>query len=610
MEEAAYRGRPLAANSIAPYRTMANAFATAVYDWSRDPDMVARLVALNLEELQAVVDLWQLQVFENWRQEFWDTYIIMEYITHPSWGEDTDAQIREKLLLKEKWSLMRKGLSRQTFLDELYDLVKQHIDEGVGGPIEREFVWWIKHFKLPGKYHQYPLQWKRFLNWIENDLPTRTGKLPAAIRKFIGKGPIRPQLLAATEEVLDPTDSRVITFWDLFAGAGGFTVGVALSGMIPTFALEWDADAAATYQANWPNVQMYQGAIEDWLEEFKEGDFPPIQRPDLIIGGPPCQGFSHMGRKEGALFEGHRVPEMVETIHWVRPTAFVIENVPNMLTRFESEVFRATRSLEHVGYQIEHKIVDSSDFGLPQSRKRLLIVGSLNGKFEFPNTLYGDRLRPDMPFTPCNSIEALFNGERFGSPNTLVPKFSPIGKTKYGDKWNAIRSDFYMSNFVSDQWLRPLDWEGIVTHAISKGPSQDWFDTEGEGHDYWCDLRTVKEARNMNQPVRETQKAWNIEWTDPESREDVIDRVRCLEEYDIPDKRQIVERRKNHVPGASPLTWQECAALQGFPADYNWRPDDYPRQTQKSSIFDQIGNAVPSVLGLLVARALIDQELV
>src|SRR5689334_9611979 len=118
---------------------------------------------------------------------------------------------------------------------------------------------------------------------------------------------------------------RTYRLLDLFAGCGGFTQGFVESGRFaPVGGVEIDRDAAATYRANFGD-HLFEGDIEEWLEER-----PPLA--EVIIGGPPCQGFSNLGTRWSRDPRNALWSHYVETIQAVRPVAFTLENVPDFLS--------------------------------------------------------------------------------------------------------------------------------------------------------------------------------------------------------------------------------------------------------------------------------------
>ncbi len=129
------------------------------------------------------------------------------------------------------------------------------------------------------------------------------------------------------------------------------------------FAVEFDRDAAATYAANFGN-HVACGRIEDVAA------FP---RADVVIGGPPCQGFSALNR-EAVGFERRGLwTEYLRALEAVEPRAFVMENVPELLSSAEYLEFR--RRAEALGFEVEGAILNAADFGVPQRRRRAIVLG-------------------------------------------------------------------------------------------------------------------------------------------------------------------------------------------------------------------------------------------
>lgn len=180
---------------------------------------------------------------------------------------------------------------------------------------------------------------------------------------------------------------RGLSLVDLFAGAGGLTLGFVRAGFEPRYAVELDKAAAETYEANFP------GHIET----------KPIQRirvfpeADVVVGGPPCQGFSPLGRDRDAesrtqLNELWR--HFKRAVRQVLPKVFVVENVPQFLKSDQYDAFeRAFRRDSHLReYQIEARVLNSADYGVPQFRRRGIIIGSRVGSPKWPDKTHGDEI--------------------------------------------------------------------------------------------------------------------------------------------------------------------------------------------------------------------------
>jgi DNA (cytosine-5)-methyltransferase 1 len=166
------------------------------------------------------------------------------------------------------------------------------------------------------------------------------------------------------------------TLIDLFAGCGGLSLGFALAGYEPVWAVEADSDAAATYAANF-DTAVHCGPIEAVLEV-------PI-KADVIVGGPPCQGFSPLGR-----FFGHSNHEdlnrlwreFFRLVDLVQPVAMVIENVPQFLSTAEGN--GAVQAAQERGYHCAWGVLNACDYGVAQRRRRAFILASLLGEPMMP----------------------------------------------------------------------------------------------------------------------------------------------------------------------------------------------------------------------------------
>jgi len=180
-----------------------------------------------------------------------------------------------------------------------------------------------------------------------------------------------------------------ITFIDLFAGIGGFHMAFHNSGANCIFASEWDEHARQTYQENFkkfsPDI-FKNGNFAGDITKVNPKDIPDF---DIICGGFPCQPFSQAGFKKGFEDErGNLFFHIAKIIKEKQPKAFFLENVRNLLNHDDGKTFKTIQKIveEDLGYSFNYKIVKASDFGLPQHRPRLFMVGFRNKdiKFEFP----------------------------------------------------------------------------------------------------------------------------------------------------------------------------------------------------------------------------------
>lgn len=172
------------------------------------------------------------------------------------------------------------------------------------------------------------------------------------------------------------------TFIDLFAGIGGIRLGFEAVGGKCVFSSEIDDDACKTYVAN--------------FGEYPSGDITKIDAKeipdfDILLAGFPCQSFSIIGKKEGFSNEtnGTLFFEIERILRDKKPKAFLLENVRNLIAHDKGNTFKVIKEhLEILGYHIYYKVLNALDFGVPQKRERIIIVGFFkNILFRFPDPL-------------------------------------------------------------------------------------------------------------------------------------------------------------------------------------------------------------------------------
>lgn len=185
-------------------------------------------------------------------------------------------------------------------------------------------------------------------------------------------------------------------FIDLFAGIGGIRLPYDELGHHCIFSSEWDKAAADTYEANFG--ERPQGDIT----KIKAEDIPPHQ---LLLAGFPCQAFSIMGKREGfADTRGTMFFEIERILQYHRPAVIMLENVKQLVSHDHGNTFKVIKErLNALGYHLKWKVLNALDFGVPQKRERVIIVGFLSQarqeafNFDFPIVPYNlkDILEPD-----------------------------------------------------------------------------------------------------------------------------------------------------------------------------------------------------------------------
>jgi DNA (cytosine-5)-methyltransferase 1 len=171
---------------------------------------------------------------------------------------------------------------------------------------------------------------------------------------------------------------------DLFAGAGGLSLGLIEAGLDVVAAVECDGAAAATYRSLHPNTTILE-------QDINTVDLSPFRGEiELVAGGPPCQPFSTGGLRRGVDDPRNGVPAMLAAIELLQPRAVLLENVPGLAgTRARGYLLRLLRRLRMLGYEPEHRILDAADYGVPQRRRRLVICATKKPGFNFPEATHG-----------------------------------------------------------------------------------------------------------------------------------------------------------------------------------------------------------------------------
>ena len=188
------------------------------------------------------------------------------------------------------------------------------------------------------------------------------------------------------------TKTSKFTVIDLFSGAGGLSRGFMDAGFDVVCGVEWDSDALKTFEKNHGNacglkLDLFNLENIDVLVKKVKSLNKSI---DVLVGGPPCQGFSLAGKRDEGDQRNILYTAMVKTAEKLRPRAVVLENVPGMLTLYEGKAKeRIFKDFEDLGYNMNVKVLYAPDYGVPQIRKRAFFVGLLksNKKFEYPEPI-------------------------------------------------------------------------------------------------------------------------------------------------------------------------------------------------------------------------------
>ena len=185
---------------------------------------------------------------------------------------------------------------------------------------------------------------------------------------------------------------------DLFSGAGGLSIGLVQAGFSVRAAVECDANACETYASVHATVDLRDTDIRGLSLRAYQGI-------DVVAGGPPCQPFSSGGKRLGNADDRDLMPSFIKVIDEVRPRAFLMENVPGLVAPGRSAYFRTMLSkLMRLDYVLSWSVLNAADYGVPQKRRRLFVVGLLNSEwpYEFPAPTHGPYGR--RPYKPARAV--------------------------------------------------------------------------------------------------------------------------------------------------------------------------------------------------------------
>lgn len=187
---------------------------------------------------------------------------------------------------------------------------------------------------------------------------------------------------------------------DLFAGAGGFTLGLHKAGIKTKAAIEIDRFAVETFEYNFPDVDVFHRDITSFSEEEIKQNFGNV---DILVGGPPCQGFSVAGPSQYGILDDRNnlVLEFLRFVSTIKPKMVVMENVKNFLNgklpSKDKVIDVVCFKLKALGYKVKTEVLYAPDYGVPQSRTRFFVFAVLeNSNLEFPTPIktHGKFLKP------------------------------------------------------------------------------------------------------------------------------------------------------------------------------------------------------------------------
>jgi DNA (cytosine-5)-methyltransferase 1 len=384
---------------------------------------------------------------------------------------------------------------------------------------------------------------------------------------------------------------------DTFAGAGGFSLGFEMAGAEVIGAIECDSWACETFQTNHPSSTVIQGDITKVSDQTLLKAFG--KKVDIILGGPPCQGFSICNKNSGDPSDPKNslFIEFLRIGRLFKPKIMIMENVPNLIkakTKSGELVINIiVASLEEMGYKVHYKILEATDFGVPQIRKRLFVIAT------------------------SKSIKNLFPEKThyIASKNTQLE----FGLKQCPTLWDAI------SDLPQIEARQGSEVMGYATKP------QNAFQRMLRGNS-----KELHNHKAMNHSKRLVERFASMQCGD--STSDVADHLRPLKRnsketsdkvYDQNNRRMYPDRPCHTVPASfyanfvhpslnRNFTAREGARIQSFPDSYVFKGKPTivshkllqreGREEEKHLCqYNQIGNAVPPLLAKAIAENLFKQ---
>lgn len=337
---------------------------------------------------------------------------------------------------------------------------------------------------------------------------------------------------------------------DLFSGCGGLSKGFMDAGYDVLLGVDIDQAALNTFEKNHPGAIGLKGSLAEVLTLKKMKEIIGGRTVDLIIGGPPCQGFSLTGPRNFDDERNRLYLSYIKTVQLFRPKGFVIENVPGMATLYQGAVKdEILKRFKRMGYSINCQVLCAADYGVPQIRRRLVFIGILKefGDVSFPVPT----LSPAQYITSREAIDDL--PSLVSTLGEEVSSYEQAARTPYQKLMRGKCK--VLTNHTATAH------KDFVVDVISQVP---------EGGNY----------KDLPKGVGEHRK-FHMAWT----RCDGHKPSRTIDT----GHRNYFHYEYNRIP-----TVRESARLQSF-------PDDFVFMGTRTEQYRQVGNAVPPIFGKALA---------
>lgn len=247
---------------------------------------------------------------------------------------------------------------------------------------------------------------------------------------------------------------------DLFAGAGGLSLGMQSAGIDVVAAVECEKDCIRTLECHLKDATLHRDDIRNVnLSQYRGAT-------DLVMGGPPCQPFSSGGLRAGGNDKRDMIPSFIHAVAAIKPKAFLMENVKGLVVKERRSYFDGLlTALSDLGYNVTWQLLNAADYGVPQKRIRLFVVGMLQDTFSFPKSSHGTN-----GHLPQTTVQDALSSKQIGESNH--------SKVTYAKNPDLRPSPYHGQLFNGGG--RPLDLRqpAPTILAAAGGNRTHFFDTE------------------------------------------------------------------------------------------------------------------------------------
>lgn len=408
----------------------------------------------------------------------------------------------------------------------------------------------------------------------------------STLKKLYKQVKSQPQNARPLEQVLEDIRPHIeykdnaFTSIDLFSGCGGLTKGFSMVGIRSIFASDIDENAAKTFCRNFPDTPFLCKSITD-IEKEEVDELLDGKKPDIIIGGPPCQGFSLANKRRNKIKDDPRNKlfyGFVKFINWYSPKAFVMENVKGLLSMQNGEVIKTIveefTNAGDCGYNVAYKVLVASDYGVPQNRERVILIGyrkDLNILPQHPEPYELDHL--------VTVDEAISDLPQIGAgQGTEVQEYPEEPQNEYQRLMRA--NSTYVLNHVAMKHTPRL-----IARFEAIKPGQDLLDV-------WETHGALKRGAPSEKSTIKFHQ----------------NNQRLYGDRPAPTIAASFQSNFIHPHLNRNFTAREGARLQSFPDDFVFEGMRTKMSWEKGlSQYQQIGNAVPVLLAKAIAESVVKQ---